>query len=308
MSDTSRHSLYAVAEVTYGTTPATPALKTIRHVGCTLGLVKGSMLSEELRADRQIVDFRHGTRQVGGEISGELSYGAYDDFLEAVLGGTWASDVLKAGTTRRSFSIMRHFSDIADADKSRHVFKGVELNTLSLGFTAGDDARVNMGFGCIGRDIELLTAAITDSTFPAVTTGKMMDCISGTISEGGGAIALVTECSLSLENGIAPRFVVGSGLTIRPSIGRSTLTGNVTAFFETSALLEKFINETATSLQFTLQDPAGNEYDFEIPNIVYTGGQIDTSGQGPHLVTLPFQAIYNTADASQIVVTRTPVA
>jgi hypothetical protein len=304
MSDTARHALYAVAEVTYGTTPATPALKAIRHVGCSLAIAKGSMVSEELRSDRQIVDFRHGTRQVGGEISGELSHNAYDDFLQAVLGGTWASNVLKAGTTRRSFSIMRHFSDIADVDKSRHVFKGVELNTLGLSFTAGDDARINVTFGCIGQDLELLNAAIAGQTIVAAPTNSMMDCIAGSINEGGSAIAVITEISLNLENGIAPRFVVGDEKTILPSIGRSVVTGQVTAFFENSALLEKFLDETPSSIEVVLQDPAGNTLTIELPNIKYTGGQVDTSGQGPHLVTLPFQAIYNAADATQIIVTR----
>src|SRR6478736_4239215 len=91
MSDSARHGLFAIAEVTYGTTPAvTPALKTIRHTGTTLALSKGTFMSEELRPDRQIVDFRHGVRQTGGDMDHELSYGSLDDFLEAVLMGTWA--------------------------------------------------------------------------------------------------------------------------------------------------------------------------------------------------------------------------
>lgn len=296
--------MYYIAESTYGTTPATPALKTLRHTGTTLAIAKGSMVSEELRSDRQLIDFRHGTRQCAGEITGELSHETYDDLLEAVLGGTWTADVLKAGTTRRSFSVMRHMTDIADGDGARQVFKGVEFNTLSLSFAAGDDARVNVGFGCVGQDLAILNAAIAGSTFPPATTTKMMDCLSGSISEGGSPIGLVTEFSLSLENGITPRFVVGSDSTIRPSIGRSILTGSMTAYFETAALLQKFLDETPSTLEFVLQDLAGNSYTIELPNIKYSGGQVDTGGQGAMTIPLPFQAIYDETALSQIVITR----
>ena len=60
MANGSRHSMRYVAEATYGTTPATPAFKPIRHTSTTLGLSKESLQSEEIRDDRQIADFRHG--------------------------------------------------------------------------------------------------------------------------------------------------------------------------------------------------------------------------------------------------------
>jgi len=47
-----RHSMAYVAETVYGTTPATPAFKAIRHTGTTLALSKTTYTSAELRADR----------------------------------------------------------------------------------------------------------------------------------------------------------------------------------------------------------------------------------------------------------------
>jgi hypothetical protein len=305
MSDSSRHNLFAIAEATYGTTPATPAFKTIRHTGTTLALSKNTMISEELRADRQISDFRHGTKQTGGDISGELSFGTYDDFFEAVLGGTWAADVLKAGVTRRSFSIMRNFADLAGGAKPYHIFRGQEYGKLAL--TVSANAIVKSVFSAVGKSKEVATTAPAGSTYVAAGTTGVMDSFSGAIKEGGVAIAVVTELSMTLENGIEPRFVIGSAETIHPGIGRSNLTGQITAYFEDSTLLDKFINETESSLEFELADKAGNKYTFLLPRIKYTGGQPDTQGQGPITLAMPFQALYDSTEATNIKITRDAV-
>ena len=64
-----QHSLHYIAETTYGTTPSTPGFKPIPHTGTTLNVSKDAVESEKLRGDRQVEDFRHGNKTVGGEIS-----------------------------------------------------------------------------------------------------------------------------------------------------------------------------------------------------------------------------------------------
>lgn len=301
--------MYHIAESAYGVTPATPSLARLRHTGTTLGVTKTTHLSEELRPDRQIVDFRHGQKQVGGDVNFELSYGSFDAWLEAVLCGTWNTNVLKAGTTRRSFSILRHFSDIADgAGKPYHMATGCELNTLAL--TIPTDGIVTGAFGIVGKDIVPATAAPAGSTLGTPNTNQVMDSFSGEILEGGSAIAIATELGLNLENGITPRFAIGSDeVTGLASIGRSNLTGQLAAFFESAALLEKFLDPSVqSSLAFTLEDEAGNSYEFLLPKIKYNGGQPDTSGQAEITITLPFQALFDETEGTNLKITRTPAA
>lgn len=303
MSDSSRHSLYAIAETVYGTTPATPAFKTIRHTGTNLGLTKSTMISEEIRPDRQISDFRHGTKQTGGDISGELSVGTYDDFLEAALCGTWTANVLKAGVTRRSFSVMRNFSDLLSAAKPFHLFTGVEVSKMSLSVAV--NAMVKAVFSMVGKDFDSpATAAPAGSTYVAAGTTSPMDSFSGELKESGATIAVITEISLTLENGIEPRFVIGSDTTIHPSIGRSNVSGQITAYFEDSSLIDKFVNETESSLSFTLVDAAGNGYRFTLPRIKYNGGQPDTQGQGSITLAMPIQALFDSVSGTNIMVER----
>lgn len=304
MADGSRHSLRMVAESSYGVTPSNPVFDYIRHTGTTLGLTKEGLQSEELRDDRQISDFRHGARQVGGDISIELSYGSFDKILEALLGGTWTTDVLKAGTTRRSFTLERFFGDILSADKPYHRFTGVEFNTLQLQINA--NAMVTGTIGVVGKDMVTGTAIVAGAKYNAVSTTSPLDSFTGTLNEAGTPIAVITEIQLNLDNGLDPRFVVGSKTTLRPSIGRSNVSGTITAYFENSLLLDKFINETESSILFNLPDGAGNNLKFTLPRIKYNGGQPDVQGEGPITLSMPFQALLDSVTGTNIIIERKP--
>lgn len=384
MANGSRHSMAYVAEASYGVTPATPAFKSLRHTSTSLALSKETLESEELRQDRQVADVRHGAFQVGGDMGIELSYGAYDDLLQAALGGTWSTvkdstvtslsaasgsftratgsfvtdgfavgDVVtasgfatagnngrflvtavvaltltvtplqgqtmgadvsaagrqviaragvKTGQTRRSFTVERNFADIAGVDKPYHRFTGVEVNGLELQIAA--NAMVKGSFTFFGQGMATATTAIAGSTYTASAANSPLDSFTGALVEGGVAIAVITEMQLNLENGLEPRFVVGSKQSLQASIGRSKVSGTVTAYFENSLLLDKFINETESSLEFSLPDAQGNAYRIFLPRIKYTGGQPDVSGEGPVTLSMPFVALLHAASAMTMLIER----
>jgi hypothetical protein len=296
-----QHSLHYVAEATYGTTPSTPTWTPVPHTGTSLAMTKDAIESEKLRGDRQIEDFRHGNKSIGGEIGSELEYAAFDDLLEAVMCGTWSTDVLKAGTTRRSFTFERKFGDLATPEY--HRYTGSEMN--SLGLAVAPNSMVTATWGVIGKDLSLNTTQVASSTYSADGGNTPFDSFTGAITEGGSTIATVTSLELSIENGIEPLFSVGSSTTNRPSIGKSRATGTLTSYFDSKALYEKFINETASEIVLTLLDVAGNSYQIDIPNVKYNSGQPDVSGEGAVTVSMEFVALYSSSDASQIVITRT---
>lgn len=384
MANGSRHSMAHVAEVTYGVTPATPAFKPLRHTSTTLALSKEVLESEELRSDRQKTDVRHGAYQVGGDMGFELSYGSYDDLIQAALGGTWstvkdstvislsaaagsftratgsfvtdgfvvgdvvtssgfatagnngrfvvtavvaltltvtplqgqtmASDVaaagrqvisrsgVRTGVVRRSFTIERLFGDVAGVDKPYHRFTGVEVNMMELQIAA--NAMTKGSFGFMGRDMVTATAAIAGSTYAAPTSTSPLDSFTGALVENGAVIAVVTEMQLNVENGLEARFVVGSKQTLQPSIARANVSGTITAYFENSLLLDKFINETESSLEFSLPDAAGNVYRIFLPRIKYMGGQPDVSGEGPITLSMPFQALLSAPAGATMLIER----
>jgi hypothetical protein len=306
MSTSARHGLYYIPEVTYGVTPAaTPAFVNLRHTGTTLGISKSTHVSEELRADRQIPDFRHGTKQAAGDISFELSYGTFDAWLEAALGGTWTTNVLKAGTVRRSFSVLRQFGDITAGAKGFHLFTGLEVGSFKL--TVPTDGIVKGSFACTGKGSGLAITAPTGATLGSATTTRVFDAFTGAVTEGGTASGIVTEITLSVDNGLNPKFAIGSDTVIsEATIGRSNVTGQATVYFQNETMLEKFLNETASSLTFSLvsKDTSPNTYLFTLPRIVYNGGQPDTKGQGEIMLSIPFQCLYDSTAGTNIQITR----
>ena len=297
-----QHSLHYIAESTYGTTPATPTWTPLPHTGTTLALSKDGIESEKLRGDRQVEDFRHGNKSIGGDVTSEMEYGAFDDILEAVMCGTWATNVLKSGTTRRSFTLERKFADLDTPEF--HRYTGVEFNTLSLSISP--NAMVGATFSVVGKDLSLATAEVASSTYSADIGNTPFDSFTGSITEGGSSIATVTSLEITIENGLEPLFSVGADTTNRPSIGKSRVTGSLTTYFDSKALYEKFINETASEIVCTLTDTAGNDIQIDIPNVKYNSGQPDVSGEGAVTIAMDFVALYSSSDASQLVITRTP--
>jgi len=296
----SRHNLSYILESTFGTTPSSPGFTPIRHTGTTMGLTKEAMESEELREDRQIAHYRHGNKSVSGDINFELSYGGLDALLEAVMCGSWATNVLKAGTTRRSFTLERHHQDIGKYLRST----GCQFNAFSL--SVAPNSMVTGSFGVIGKGFTTSSSTLGSSTYSAETTTAPFDSFTGSITEGGSAVAVITGLELNVDNGMEALYVVGSDETLEPSIGKSTVTGSITAYFENTALIDKFIAETASAIVFTLTDALGNDYIVSLPNIKYNSGSPEVSGPGAITVTLDFVALYNASDASQMKITRAP--
>ena len=286
-----------IAEVTYGSTPSNPAFSILRKNSISVGLEKASLLSEEIRSDRQITDMRHGVKSVSGDVAFELSPDSFDDFIQAALMGTWTANVLKAGTTRRSFTIERFFDDITQYYRAT----GCEINTMSLDIAP--NAIVTGSFGIVGKDISTAQTAISGSSYGSTPDKRVFNSLSGTLLLDSVEVAVVSQLTLNLENGIENLAVVGQDTQTRGAAGRSNLSGEVTVYFEDLTFLNLFHNETEAAIELTLSSGA-ESYQITLPRCLFNGGKPNTEGEREISLTMPFQALYSTAEASQIVITR----
>ncbi len=97
-------AITANTKATSSSDPAASGGQFLRRVSSSLKLQKDTYKSNEIRQDRQKLDYRHGFARVTGSISGEYSPATYFDFIEASCRGTKASPITASQTDFTSVS------------------------------------------------------------------------------------------------------------------------------------------------------------------------------------------------------------
>jgi hypothetical protein len=88
----------------------------------------------------------------------------------------------------------------------------------------------------------------------------------------------------------------------------ATVEGTITAYFEDAALINRFVSETTSAFQVTVNDPSGaSNYTFHFPRVKINGASVPVDGPTSRIVTLPFVALYDTAENSNIEIIRNPL-
>jgi hypothetical protein len=150
-----------------------------------------------------------------------------------------------------------------------------------------------------------VSGSSADGTPDAAVTTSPCSAFDGSVTEGGVPCGIVTGIDFTLDNQVQSVPVVGSLFPYAVVPGRAKLTGTVTAVFASSALLAKFINETASAIVFVLKGiPDTKTYTFTIPNVKYTGGKVDINSEQDLVVSLPFIGLYDGSTTSNLQIVR----
>jgi len=302
-SQGSRAGLSYVPEVTFGTTPATPSLVQLPYTTHTLNLTKERVTGNDIQPDRMVRVDRHGNRSVAGDITVDLRKGDYDPLLESAFFGTFATNVLKVGTTPKFFSIEDAATDISQF----RLFTGMAVSTLAVSIRPNQ--MVTGTFSMVGKDMTISGTSV-DAVKTASSVNQPFDSYSGALSIGtaGGtltAAAIVTGIDFTINNALAPTFVVGSSSTPQLEYGMATVEGTITAYFEDASLINRFIAETATGLQVVVDDPTGlSDYTWLFPRVKINGADVPVDNPASRIITMPFVALYDTTEATNIKLTR----
>ena len=170
-----------IKETTWNTAPAnSTSAKYLRRVTSDLDVAKDTYSSNEIRTDFQIADLRHGMVKVEGGIKGELSPGAYFQFIGAGLRGasgtfgftalpTMAMAAMTMGATGQVQTLTCGTSPITAGFKAGMVMRmsagsGAGFTTANLfivGVTSG-------AFSVIGWPTYIATGVATSCTLTAV--------------------------------------------------------------------------------------------------------------------------------------------
>ena len=221
---------------------------------------------------------------------------------------TEEDSTVKAGDTRKSFSILREFSDF-DGGTPFLLFSGCEVASWNL--SASANSLVKSTFTFFGRNqVGPSAAAPTGTSYaPAVDT-EAFDTFSGSAKIDGVESCLITEFSLTVNNGHAPKFAVGCATPQDASVGQSLIDGSVTLYLEDATMLTKFVEEADLALEFEFADSDGNKMVVALPKLkIGSGTQADVTGDGPISIPVNFTAHKDQTLGSHISIRRVnPVA
>lgn len=209
-------------------------------------------------------------------------------------------ETLKIGIVRRPFSFLRDFTDLTDGRYNLNT--GCEVNTISLSTTL--DAIITGTFNFLGKGESSSASPPAGSTFGSPTTMEPFVSFDGCVYENGARSGIISAFDWTLSNGLEAKFSVCSDETAQPGQGQADITGNITAYFDNDVLLNKFLNETESSLKQQLTDAAGNSFAVYFPIVKYNGGQPDIGGEVNSTISLPFRALYDETAASAMIVAR----
>ena len=289
------------AESTYATA-ATGNYDLVPFSSESLTLSKTNYESGIIAGDREVRDIRMGSHSVSGDISFDLSYQAtYITMLQALLGvsAQEAGGDFAVGSVRNSFSFQKSFeTDLAGSDDV-HLFTGLEVNSFAL--TVPADGLVTGSFSFVGANMTTEDALVgTDVTY--TDANNPFHSSEVTITEGGSSQSIITDLSLTIENGIATANIIGSTEPIQGGIGKCRVTGSLTAHFTSGALYEKFVANTSTSLLISM-GATTTGLSISLPEVLYTTGVVNVGGEGLISVTMDFVAMRDDAtDVSAITI------
>jgi len=295
----SRSSLSFIEEATFGTTPI-GNFQNLPFSTHSLNLAKDRLQGNDIQADRMPRVDRHGNRQVGGDIVVDLRDGEYDTFLESAMMGAWDTTTLKVGTTPKYFTIEDYAADI---DQAR-LFTGMTVS--SMGVSLAPNQMVTTTLSMLGKE---MTIGATQKTQDASVGASPFDAYSGDLSIGDvgslSASAIVTAIDFSIDNAFSPTFVIGDASAPCYQYGRATIEGSFTAFFNDATLINRFLNETNSALQVSINDPSGaNEYTFLFPYIKINSADANVGGPEGRFVECSFVALYDATEATNLKITR----
>ena len=272
MSSGSQQGLSYAAETTAGVLPVPFNRKKLRFTSVSIdGSMTGTQ-SEEIR-DNLISSGEYKTAvEYQGEISGELSYGTYDDLLAAAFHNDWASNVLSIGNIRKTLSILREYKDAG----GYHIFKGMQVTGMTL--DVPEEGLITITFTMQGMDREPVTFSLPAGTVAASTTTNPMTNVGvGDIVIDGDVmtnVACVTAVSISIEFTTVAQKCLGKGLSAGKIMATGVnITGSLTLAWgdESASLNELKYTDTPITFNFPMSDDKGNKYILTVPEATTSG-------------------------------------
>jgi hypothetical protein len=302
-----RSRLTIAPETTFGVTTTPVVAKTLPYRSHSLDLTKERIQGTDILSDRMAFVDRHGNRVVGGSLEVDLRRGDYDKLLESAFFNTFnVSNQLLIGTSPQFFSLEDAALDITQFRR----YTGCVVNTAT--FSIAPNQMVQTTFDIVGRDMAQAQSSF-DASPDAPSVYQPFDSFNGVLLEGGittnSDLCIVSALQFSISNDVSPAHVIlcadNTSRAAQMQYGMATVEGTMTVYYEDETLIDKFLNETESSLTVAVDDPTGtNDYTFYFPRIKYNGAAVPVANMQSRFIELPFVALKDASAGYSLRLTR----
>lgn len=304
MSESNRVIGKIVAETVYGVTPTAGTWSTVRWTGSSLNATPNTVESQEIRSDRMTVDMPKTGVTVDGGFDFELTPSTFDELMEAVTCGSWTADVLKIGTTDRSFTIEEEFADI-----NKFIdFKGMRANSMDLSIPFGEIITGSISFAGNGYDTPVSSAVGAGTLTPATTSSTLTASNDvGSIKFDGVLTSIcIKTLNLSINNNLRSIDCIGRETAKDQVKSKSSITGSVEMYLTADSfdIYKKMIGNDSIEIEYAISDGV-NSYTFLLPNAKLAGdAPRPDSLDSDVMLTANFTALYDPTEDTSLKITR----
>lgn len=311
MSDASRTRLVYRLESAYAESPpANAATKFIRFNSESLGHKNASVVSDEIRSDRQRADLILVGLSSEGAIVHEPAYGGFiEEALQAALCGAWSSDILRNGTTNRSFTIEKGFIDLGKYLR----IPGAVLDKLDLDITARQIVKMTTswkGAPAVAGSTSMAgsTAPTVVSTNPVLRAGPTIALADAGTSNHELVGVSAKAIKFSIQNNLRDHDLATSFTSDDFGRGVMEITGTLETYFKDIDIYQDFVANEIFALRFTMKDPllsTNNAYQFTFPVLKLQDAPLEIPGvDGDVMQNLSFRALLDPAVGYSMEVVR----
>lgn len=273
----------------------------------SLNLTKERVAGTDIQSDRMPRVDRHGNRSAAGDIVADLRHAEFDvlmqsalmsnnDFATGFTAGDDSTTVTNAAIIGQTPTFLTIEDYAADIDQAR-LFTGMTVNTMAV--SMAPNQMVTATFGMVGRNMSI---SATEKSVTASAGNEPFDAYSGDIKIGnvgslGSAQTIITAMDFTLTNGFNPTHVIGEDLSQDLEFGTAALEGTVTAYFEDTALIDRFLNETESALEVSVGE-GSNTLTFLFPRIKINSADVGVDGPASRTISMSFIGLYDDSDLS----------
>lgn len=206
----------------------------------------------------------------------------------------YTGEQLKLGTDVKTFTVERQFLTLA----KYQLFTGV--NVSSGRFSIQPERLVGGEFGVMGISSAKPTGAPLDASPDAAATNSPFNSFVGELYINDTAQAVCTGIEFNVASNRTTEGVIGQNTTPDIFDGQNKITGTVTLMLENTDFVDDFEDEIEGMLALKLE--RGSDFmGIVMPRFKINGNDIDPAQSGPVKQVIPFEALYSSADASDIV-------